>query len=134
VSEDAQRPDRRIGERIVIEPIEVVWAVVENVPQGRLRRKKPAITGRPGHVIDVSVTGAAIAGPAHPDLVTGAKAVIVFDHGRSEVRIKRCVPTKDPEVVRYGVEYEHLDAALREAIFTAVGRDRPGEQAWRRAW
>ena len=134
MTDDAPRPDRRIGERIVIEPIEVAWLLVEEQPQGRLRRKKPGVTSHPGRVVDVSVTGAAIDGPSHPDLRRGAKATVAFGHGRSQVWIRRKVPTERPDVVRYGVEYEYLDDDLRDAIFAAVGRGRPGEKAWRRAW
>lgn len=123
--------DRRIGDRISIEPIEVAW-VVSLRPSGLRRRREPGEA--PGRVVDISVTGAGIEGPDHPDLVLRRTAEVVYEGGRSVVRIRRKVAADRPGVAFYGVELEELDPALREAFYSALGDGRPAENAWRRAW
>jgi hypothetical protein len=121
-----------MGERISIEPIAVAWEVTPRRGSGLLRKRGPA--EEPGRVLDVSVTGAGIEGPDHPDLVPRSKATVTFEGGRSVVRIRRKVATGQPGVAFYGVELEDLAPELREAFYSALGEGRPGENLWRRAW
>ena len=82
----------------------------------------------------MSITGAGIEGPRHPELRPGTMAMVTFDGGESMVRIRRIESEEQADVVVYGVEHERLDDRLREAIFKAVGRGRPDEELWRRAY
>ncbi len=134
MTEDDTPRDRRIGERIQIEPIEIGWIVSGTRSSGLLRRRSNGPVEEPGRVVDISVTGAGIEGPDHPDLVPRSKASVAFEGGVSVVRIRRKVATGTPGVAFYGVELEELDPALREAFYSALGKGRPGENAWRRAW
>lgn len=132
---DNEKPrDRRIGERIAIEPIDVAWVVSPTRSTGLFRRRSAEPVEEPGRVVDISVTGAGIEGPDHPDLVPRSTATVTFAGGGSVVRIRRKVATGRPGVAFYGVELEELDPALREAFYAALGKGRPGENAWRRAW
>lgn len=126
--------DRRIGERVSIEPVDVAWLTTDVVAQGRLRRAKPTAVEHPGRIVNLSATGAGIEGPFHPALRVGAKATLVYEGSLSVVWIRRITDTDRPDVAYYGVELEEMDPALREAVFSIVGKGRPGEQAWRRAW
>jgi hypothetical protein len=126
--------DRRIGDRVSIEPIQVTWLTTDVVASGVLRRARPRPAEHPGRIVNVSVTGAGIEGPRHPDLKPRTRATLGFEGGSSQVLIRRVQPTRRPDVVYYGVQLEDLDPALREAIYSRVGEGRPGEQSWRRAW
>jgi len=128
---EPDKTSRRIGERVVIEPIDVVWVLPPAKGVSRLRRKSPDLAGR---VLEVSITGAAIEGPRHPELTRGTLAMVTFDGGQSMVRIRRIEVDDATDVLVYGVEHERLDDGLREAIFRAVGRGRPDEELWRRSY
>jgi hypothetical protein len=134
VAEHGKPRDRRIGERIAIEPIEVAWLLASTRSSGLLRRRTSEAVEEPGRVVDISVTGAGIEGPDHPDLVPRSIASVTFEGGVSVVRIRRKVATTRPGVAFYGVELEELDERLREAFYSALGRGRPGENSWRRSW
>ncbi len=133
VTDDERPRDRRIGERIPIEAIDIAWMVSASRPSGLLRRRATGPVEEPGRVLDVSVTGAGIEGPDHPDLVPRSKASLAFEGGVSVVRIRRKVLTDTPGVAFYGVELEDLDEALREAFHSALGKGRPQENLWRRS-
>ena len=123
--------DARIGARVRIDPIAVVWVVPKSATPSRLRRSS---TEHPGRLVDVSVTGAGVEGPVHPRLTVGAHVVLVHQGGRSEVRVRHMQPTVDPDVLLYGVEHVRLHQGLRDAIFLATNRGRSDEETWRRAW
>ena len=123
--------ENRIGTRVAVDPIAVVWMVPKSDRPSRLRR---SATEHAGRIVDVSVTGAGVEGPVHPRLSVGAHAVLVFDGGRSEVRVRHIQPTVDPQVVVYGVEHVRLHHGLRDAVFLATSRGRSDEDSWRKAW
>lgn len=126
--------DRRIGDRVSIEPFDVTWLTTDVVATGRLRRAKPTTVHHPGRIVNLSATGAGIEGPVHPALRVGAKATIVYQDALSIVWIRRVTDTDRPDVAYYGVELEEMHPTLREAVFAIVGKGRPGEESWRRAW
>jgi hypothetical protein len=126
--------DRRIGERVSIEPVEVTWLTTDVVAPGRLRRAKPTTVEHPGRIVNLSATGAGIEGPRHPQLRVGAKATLLYEGALSFVWIRRVTDAADPEALYYGVELEEMHPTLREAVFSIVGKGRPGEESWRRAW
>ncbi len=128
--EELAANDNRIGTRVAVDPIAVVWMVPKADRPSRFRR---SCTEHAGRVVDVSVTGAGIEGPVHPRLTVGTHVFLVFEGGRSEVRVRRTQPTVDPQVVRYGVEHVRLHHGLRDAVFLATSRGRADEQTWRRA-
>lgn len=131
-----ERPprERRISNRIDIEPIAVAWLTIDPVTSRVLRVTKPTPVEHPGWIVNLSTSGAGIVGPAHKDLQLRTKATIVYEGGHSTVWIRRITPTNRGDLLYYGVELEEMDAGLREAVFTIVGKGRPDEESWRRAW
>lgn len=131
-----ERPsrERRISNRIDVEPIAVSWLTIEKVTTRVLRVEKTAAVEHPGWIVNLSPSGAGILGPEHPDLQMRAKATLVFEGGQSKVWIRRVTRTDRPGFLYFGVELEEMDDRLREVVFDVVGRGRPGENAWRRAW
>ncbi len=131
-----ERPsrERRISDRVDITPIAVGWLTTDPVASGLLRRAKPTAVEHPGWIVNLSTTGAGILGPEHPDLKVRARATVVLDGGHSTVWIRRVTRTDRPDLLYYGVELEEMDDRLRRAVFSVVGRGRPGEDSWRRAW
>jgi hypothetical protein len=125
--------DRRIGGRVEIEPVEVEWLVTEVVPLGLLRRTKAVEVRLPGRIVNVSASGAGILGPRHGSLVEGSKAIVDYDGGLSRVWIRRVADTDLPSRAYYGVEFDEMHAALRDAVYGVIGRERPAEQTWRRS-
>lgn len=131
-----ERPprERRISNRIDIEPVAVSWLTVDHVPSRVLRVVKATPVERPGWIVNLSTSGAGVLGPEHPDLQLRTKATLVYAGGHSTVWIRRITLTDLPDLLYYGVELEEMDAALRDAVFSIVGKGRPGEESWRRAW
>ncbi|MCD9624532.1 PilZ domain-containing protein [Rhabdothermincola salaria] len=124
--------ERRIGERVPIEPIEVTWLVPAE-ESGRFGRRRRVVREQSGRVLDVSITGAAIEGPAESGLRTGAEVTIRACGGDSVVRIRRAQETERSGILRYGVEFVALDGGLKGEVSSILQRGRPGESTWRRS-
>lgn len=121
------RFERRIGRRVDIEPLDVSWVDPPSGPGAAPRRVWPA------RVVNVSVTGAAIEGPSALPWAVGDKAVVRFQGSDSAVTVNWTAPTETPGVSTYGVEFAILHAALKQEVYRACGRGRPGEDRWERA-
>ena len=115
-----------------MQPIDVTW-VYTAATRGLLGRRKSKEVRSPGRLVEISVTGASIEGPASPSLRPGATAEIHLRNSHSVVRIRRVGAGTDPEVYRFGVEYVQLDEQMKEQIYDLLGRGRPSEDAWFRA-
>ena len=111
--------ERRIGRRADPEGLEVVWveprwgpAVADSSPREWL-----------GVVEDVSVTGAAVRGPADLPVGPGTKAVIRYRGRDTGVVVRHCQMTDNPEVLRFGVEFAVLHPDLERLVHSVVAGD-----------
>jgi len=107
--------DRRIGQRLELDGIDVInvsWVV----PQaGRFGRRKPPLE-LPGRIENVSVTGAAIVGPIELAFSPGDEAVVRCGGRDNVVSIRHCEPAGDERTVRYGVEITSVAPNLKQRI------------------
>src|SRR5262245_38759546 len=97
--EDPRRYERRIGERVELGPTGVSW--VQARPR-RFRRDLPPLESA-GHIRNVSVTGAAIDGPADLPWQPGTMAVIRTGGTDNLVLVRHRSPLADG-TVRFGVQ------------------------------
>ena len=107
--------DRRIGQRLELDGIDVIdvsWVVSQS---GRFGRRKPPLE-LPGRIENVSVTGAAIVGPSELALKPGDEAVVRCGGRDNIVSIRHCEPTADERTVRYGVEITSVQPNLKQRI------------------
>ncbi len=109
--------ERRIGKRVPTAGLDVRWVEPR---WGRPSTEPPREWN--GQVDDVSVTGAAIRGPADLPVGPGTKAVVRFSGQDSGVIVRRIEATDEPSVLRYGVELAVVHPTLRSRIFAAVAR------------
>ncbi len=107
--------DRRIGQRLELDGIDVInvsWVVPQT---GRFGRAKPPIE-LPGRIENVSVTGAGIVGPRELALKPGDEAVVRCGGRDNIVSIRHCAPTDDERTMRYGVEITSVQPNLQQRI------------------
>jgi len=118
--------ERRIGVRTRPEGLVITW--VPGPHDGQRGHHQP--TGAPGRVVDVSVTGAAILGPADLTLEPHTRALIRHEGEDSWVIVRRSEPTTDPAMRLYGVELVEIEPGLKRRIYEAGSPDRDGESLW----
>jgi PilZ domain len=118
--------EQRIGARLPVGGIEITW--LEATGATRNGRQEPQ--GRPGLIVDASVSGAAVRGPAR--LLTGADGdvLIRYQDEESEVVVHRSQPTDDPSMRLYGVEFVQLKPLLRARIYAAVAPEGESPTRW----
>ena len=126
-------PNRRIGERITIDPIPMTW-IIESVTRSRFGRERIEHHQAHGRILDVSVSGAHVEGPDVPLIPKGAVTSIVVNDTTSVVRVIRSNATGIPWVRRYGVVFVRLHPQFQEELYALLGQGRPSERAWFRAW
>jgi hypothetical protein len=117
--------NRRIGERVAVEPIPVT-IVLPHERKG-LRRRPVAIEGQ---ILDVSVSGLAIECPSSPKLVNRTLADIHVNGSESAVRVVRSAPTPDGMRRIYGVSFTRLHPRLQDELYAVLGRGRPTSDLW----
>src|SRR4051794_36076391 len=83
--------DRRIGWRAPVVGVVLDWVVPR---QGVLAFGRTRTIA--GTVVDVSVTGAAVLGPADLPVAIGHTALVRYEDADSSVIVRRRVPTDDP--------------------------------------
>jgi len=119
--------NRRIGRRLEIDPYDIVWSTDVGTG-GSFRRRR--VREFPGRVIEVSVTGAAIEGPADPLFPPGSEALLRFEDGLAAVKVVRSDPTLDPQVRVYGVDFLLMDTRVTARVHSMVGEGRPVARSW----
>ena len=113
-------------------PVEVTW-VLEVTSTRRRRPSKIRVVELPGRILEVSITGAQIEGPADPLLPIGAKVTVRVRGEDSTVIVRRSVPSSRPKVREYGVKFDALGQDVGEQVAAILGRGRPPEDSWLRA-
>lgn len=125
-------PDRRIGRRKLLEPLQVGWRLPDPTHS---RRRRKGDTEQTGWLMDLSVTGASIEAPHADDLVPGHRVRISFRGAEGTVVIRRVTPCSTEWTLRYGVEFTDLGPELADLLRQILEADRPAdlEQRWLRA-
>ena len=111
--------DRRIGRRTVTPPIDVTWIVPAT---GLLR----TVRERPGCIEEVSLTGAAITGPANLKVKVGDTVLVRFAGGESSVIVRRMDPV-DGDLVRFAVELMVVHPVLKRQLLGALSHPDGGD-------
>jgi hypothetical protein len=104
--------DRRIGRRAVTPPIDVTWVMPAT---GLLRTSRE----RPGSIEEVSLTGAAVVGPANLRVEVGDTVLLRFAGGDSSVIVRRVDPA-DGDGARFGVELVVVHPVLKRQLLGAL--------------
>jgi len=117
--------NRRIGERVAVEPIPAV--VVLPTERKGLRRRPVELEGQ---IVDVSVSGLAIECPSSPKLVNRTAASLRVHGSESAIRVVRSEPTTDGMRRVYGVSFVRLDPRLQDELYAVLGRGRPTDELW----
>jgi hypothetical protein len=114
--------ERRIGRRAPAADIPVTWVV----PRKATFTVKRSPRLHEGHIHNVSLTGAAIAGPPDMEVEVGDIVIIRWDGLDSSVRVRHVGPSGEPGLTTYGVELEVVHPQLkREIIRTLDERSAP---------
>ncbi len=103
--------DRRIGWRAPVVGVVLDWVVPR---QGVLAFGRTRTSA--GTVVDVSLTGAAVLGPAELPFAIGDTAIVRYEGADSSVIVRRRVPTDDPATHLFGVELMVVHPALMRLI------------------
>lgn len=102
--------ERRIGKRAETEVVDVSWVLPAS---GLIRNERV----HPGRIEQVSLTGAAITGPADMRLSVGEMVLVRFRDVDSSVIVRRSEVTDDPDVRRFGVELVVVHPVLQAELF-----------------
>jgi hypothetical protein len=125
--------NRRIGDRLAIDPIEVTWVIGDPGPARRRSRRRQKVDSYTGYMIDVSVSGAAILGPSSPQLPIRSRAIIRVHDGESSVMVRRSQAAHVQGMLLYGVQFLELDKRLETEIYELLSTKRPSEESWLRS-
>lgn len=113
-SEATMAPNRRIGERVFVGLSQLTWSPVPSRDAGT----------RYVFLMDLSVTGAGVFGPTHPEVRIGDRVVVGFNDSRAVVSV-RCVSRTDvSELCYYRVEFVLMEPGFERDVFEVIGRAR----------
>ena len=114
--------DRRVGERVEIEPIHASWITITAQIQGG-RRARP----QPASLVEVSVGGARVMSQSPSRIEVGTWMELDVDGHCGVVVVRRIAEQEDPSVTVYGVSFVMLAPTLRaridQTIAAHLGRD-----------
>lgn len=106
-------PGRRLGERIPIGDVLLVWrAEDEGDRRSRRRGAEPEV----GRLLDVSVSGAAVVAPTATELRAGSAVLVQLGNARAVVRVKRIEDFGDDDWRTYGVEFVETEPEFLDWI------------------
>jgi len=126
MSEGPRSANRRIGERLEIEPVPAT--LVFDRQEGRWLRRRPLELH--GQVVDVSVSGVAIECVGSAEVADRGMATLRVRGSESFVRVTRWSTSADGEVRTYGVVFVRLHPRLQTELFAVLGRGRPTPDRW----
>ncbi|HXH57070.1 PilZ domain-containing protein [Iamia sp.] len=102
--------DKRVGRRVQVDPQPVLWRVdpSKSAPARRRRFRAPPTA----ELLDVSVSGLRVRGPAPRDLRVGTVLAIEVDGLVGRVRIRRMDPEDGGRQCEYGLELVDAQSPL----------------------
>ena len=109
--------NRRITERVAVEATEITWEALEE----RGAVAGPAAAQR-ALLMDLSVTGAGVVGPAQPGVGVGDWVIVGFSNARAVVDVRRVIPTDDADQRFYWVEFVSMERAFEREVHELLGR------------
>lgn len=120
--------NRRVGQRHPIESVPVTWRADLPRRSGLLRRRTGA---QPAHMVDLSVSGAAVVAPAAGDLRVGSVVVVDYEGHAGRVVIRRIAagPIASAGSL-YGVEFSEPNGELTSALYDLFIRHTSGVPDW----
>jgi hypothetical protein len=119
---DTIEPTHRRATSVV--PIDVSCLVDRQV-RTRLGRTRVEQLELPGRILELSISGAGIEGPAALRLPSGAAVVLRVHETHSTVRVIRSAPGAEPRALVYGVVFVRLDPRFQRPAPRSVTEDRP---------
>lgn len=121
--------ERRIAERGPVGPIPVTLVATE-ARKGLLGGVKRSVVHESAHIVDLSVSGAAVVARTIEGLTL--RAAVELHHGGGVARavVKRLVPRDDGRTL-YGLDFTSLDPTMRQELFAMVEGRRPEDLEWR---
>lgn len=116
--------ERRLGRRVPADALEIAWVLPK--PAGLSLRRGPREAA--GTMLDVSLTGAAISGPASLPFEVGA--TVLFRHRGHDCSaiVRRRRPTEDRATDEFGVELVVVHPTLMREIQRRVTAARADPQ------
>ena len=106
--------DRRIGERVLIGATRITWELALDDDDGT--------ESRSGLLMDVSLTGAGLFGPADPALRRDDQLIVGFNNAYALVQVRRVRPVDDAELCYYGVEFVAMGDEFERTLYEAIER------------
>ena len=106
--------NRRIGERVVVGPTQLMWKPVVATGGG----------ARHALLMNLSVTGAGLFGPTYPYARVNDLLVVGFNRGRAVVNVRRVSPTDEANMRYYRVEFVSMESAFEREVYEVIGRVR----------
>jgi hypothetical protein len=94
--------ERRIGRRVDVEPVAVLWRADPERKKGARFRKGPHVES--GALIDLSVSGLKVRAPMAHDLSVGAVVPIEIDGVAGRITIRRITPVDGTRFADYGAQ------------------------------
>ncbi|CAN5300510.1 hypothetical protein BH20ACT3_BH20ACT3_01810 [soil metagenome] len=121
--------NRRVGRRHPIRAVPITWRADLPPPTGfRKRRRTGPLSA---HMVDLSVSGAAIVAPPASDLGVGSKVLIDFEGHPGRVLIRRVAPGPVASAGSlYGVEFAEPNGELTSALYDLFIRHTSGVPDW----
>jgi len=107
--------DRRISERVEIDPIDVTWLPVSAPIEGR-RWMRP----QEGSLVEISTTGARVITQAHHRIDIGSWIELDIEGDCAVAAVKRVAAMTEPAGIMYGVEFVMLAAPLRARLENTI--------------
>lgn len=125
-------PGRRLGERIPIGDVFMVWRASD---EGDARPKRSRREPELARLLNVSVSGAAVVAPTAADLRRGSVLLVQLGNARAAVRIKRIEEFGEADWRTYGVEFVETDPEFLEWISHVLAGRRSSDliETWNHA-
>lgn len=93
--------ERRIGRRVPVEPVAVLWRLPSERRRSRFRKAGGVQSGA---LIDLSVSGFMVRAPRADDLSVGARVPVEVEGVVGEVVVRRIIPVPGTRFDDYGVQ------------------------------